>query len=547
MKVDTSKLPNRVDELQEMVRRMTTDHEKELREMQENLYKEHNERIEQQNKALEYFEQLQLMRRRLFGRSAERLSEEDRKQLWFFNEAELIVSSEEKEEKEVERVPVRAHTRVKRGRKPLPEDLPRVEVLHDIPEEDKVCGCGQRLQRIGADTCEKLEIIPAQVRVKRHIRPKYACKACEGSGDEENPAVRIAPAVPQLLPKSIATPALVAYIITAKFCDALPFFRQERQFQRIGIDISRQDMANWTIRVHHRVVPFLALLGQEIRRGPTVGIDETRVQVMNEPGRANTCQSYMWVFLGGMPEHRVVDYQYHPTRSGKVPLEYLSEYEGYVQSDGYEGYAELGRQPGVIPVGCWAHARRKYYEAKVVSKYSESADEALVWIDKIFEIERKLRDQNLAPDVFAGRRRERVTPLLEQLRSWLGTKQPQVPPSTLLGKAIGYTGEQWDKLESYLDSPFLRPDNNACEQAIRPFVVGRKNWLFSGSPIGATASAGWYSIIETAKINSVEPYLYLRFILSRLPESEDSRDYRMFLPWNVDKDSLLDFDSGHLF
>jgi len=208
------------------------------------------------------------------------------------------------------------------------------------------------------------------------------------------------------------------------------------------------------------------------------------------------------VFRGGMPEHRVVEYQYHPTRSGKVPLEYLSGYHGYVQSDAYEGYEELGRQPGVIPVGCFAHARRKYYEAKVVSKYSASADEALVWIDKIFEIERKLRAQDLGPEQFVEIRREQVYPLLEKLRSWLEIKKPQVPPSTLLGKAIKYTWEEWDKLERYLDSPFLSPHNNACEQAIRPFVVGRKAWLFSGSPVGAAADAGWYSIIETEKINS---------------------------------------------
>lgn len=546
MKVDTSKLPDRVEALREMIRRMVADHESELRALQENLQRERNERIEQQNKALEYFEQLQLMRRRLFGRSAERLSEHERKQLWLFNEAELIVAAEQKAENEVQRVPVRSHTRLKRGRKPLPADLPRVEVLHDIPEQDKICACGQELQRIGEDICEKLEIIPAQVRVKRHIRPRYACKACEGSGDEEKPAVRIAMAFPQLLPKSIATPSLVAYMITAKFCDGLPFYRQERQFQRIGIDISRQDMANWSIRVHHRVGPLLRLLREEIRRGPTVGIDETPVQVMKEPGRPNTSRSYMWVFRGGTPEHRVVEYHYHPTRSGDVPMEVLAGYQGYVQSDGYEGYEELGRQPGVIPVGCWAHARRKYYEAKVVSKHSESAAEALIWIDKIFEIERKLRAQDLAPEEFAQKRREEVTPLLEKFWSWIQAKKPQVPVSTLLGKAIGYTWGQWDKLVRYLDSPFVRPDNNACEQAIRPFVVGRKAWLFSGSPVGATASAGWYSLIETAKINAVEPYLYLRSVLSRLPESEDPKDYRMFLPWNIDKALLLDFDSGHL-
>jgi transposase len=547
MKLDPSKLPDGVEALRAMIRRMATDHETELRQLQDSLQKERNEGIEHQNKALEYFEELQLMRRRLFGRSAERLSEYERKQLWLFNEAERIVASENKAEEEVQRIAVRAHTRVKRGRKPLPEDLPRIEVLHDIPEEDKICACGQRLQRIGEDTCEKLEIIPAQVRVKRHIRPRYACKACEGSGDEEKPAVRIAPAFPQLLPKSIATPSLVAYMITAKFCDGLPFYRQEGQFQRIGIDISRQDMANWSIRVHHRVAPLLALLREEIRRGPVVGIDETTVQVLKEPDRPNTSVSYMWVFRGGMPEHPVVEYQYHPTRSGSVPLEYLSGYQGYVQSDGYEGYEEVGRQPGVIPLGCWAHARRKYYEAKVVSKHSESAAEALSWIDKIFEIERKLRARDLAPEEFAQQRRQEVTPLLEQLGSWIQTTKPQVPPSTLLGKAIGYTSNQWDKLVRYLDSPLLVPHNNACEQAIRPFVVGRKAWLFSGSPVGATASAGWYSLIQTARINAVEPYLYLRFVLSRLPESKDPEDYRMFLPWEIDKGLLLDFDSGHLF
>jgi len=293
MKVDTSKLPNHVQELHKMIRQMASDHEKQLRELQDDLQSERNERIEQQNKALEYFEELQLMRRRLFGRSAERLPEEDRRQLWLFNEAEVIAAKEQRQQGQ-ERVPVRAHTRIKRGRKPLPADLPRVEMIHDIPEEEKTCGCGQALTRIGAEACEKLEIIPAQVRVRRHVRPKYACKACEGSGDEENPAVRIAPAVKQLLPKSIASPALIAYMLVAKFCDALPFYRQERQFQRMGVDISRQDMANWTVRVYRRIDPLVQLLRQQIRSGSVVGIDETTVQVMNEPGRANTSKSYIY-------------------------------------------------------------------------------------------------------------------------------------------------------------------------------------------------------------------------------------------------------------
>jgi transposase len=546
MKVNTSKLPKGVQELHKMIRQMASDHEEQLRGLQKSLQKERNERIEQQNKALEYFEELQLMRRRLFGRSAERLPEEDRRQLWLFNEAEVIAAKEPLQQ-EPERVPVRAHTRIKPGRKPLPADLPRVEMVHDIPEEEKICGCGQELTRIGEEVCEKLEIIPAQVRVRRHVRPKYACKACEGSGDEENPAVRIAPVVKQLLPKSIASPALIAYMLVAKFCDALPFYRQERQFQRMGVDLSRQDMANWTIAVHRRIEPLVQLLRQQIRSGPVVGIDETTVQVMDEPGRANTSQSYIWVFLGGEPEHPVVEYQYHPTRSGNVPLRYLKDYRGYIQTDGYDGYGELGRQPGIVHSGCWAHARRKFFEARVVSKQTGSADEALARIDRLFRIERELRDQDLAPEVFVERRREEITPILEKLRSWLESRQPQVPPSTLLGKAIRYAVDEWPKLLQYLNSPYLRPDNNACERAIRPFVIGRNNWKISGSPAGATASAAWYSLIESSKLNGVEPYLYLRCILSRLPESTDLDDFRALLPWNIDKSLLLDFDSGHLF
>ena len=546
MKVNTSKLPNGVQELHKMIRQMAADHETQLRGLQKSLQKERNERIEQQNKALEYFEELQLMRRRLFGRSAERLPEEDRRQLWLFNEAEVIAAREQPKQ-EQERVPVRAHTRIKRGRKPLPADLPRVEMIHDIPEEQKICGCGEALTRIGEEVCEKLEIIPAQVRVRRHVRPKYACKTCEGSGDEENPAVRIAPAVKQILPKSIASPALIAYMLVAKFCDALPFYRQERQFQRMGVDVSRQDMANWTIAVYRRIEPLVQLLRMQIRSGPVVGIDETTVQVMDEPGRANTSQSYIWVFLGGEPEHPVVEYQYHPTRSSRVPLQYLKDYRGTIQTDGYEGYGELGRQPGIVHSGCWAHARRKFFEARVVSKQTGSADEALARIDRLFRVERELRDQDLAPEVFVQRRREEVTPILEKLRSWLENRQPQVPPSTLLGKAIRYAVDEWPKLLRYLDSPYLRPDNNACERAIRPFVIGRNNWKISGSPAGATASAAWYSLIESSKLNDVEPYLYLRCILSRLPESTDPDDYRALLPWNIDKSQLLDFDAGHLF
>jgi transposase len=539
-------LPNSSEEWQDLIRRIREEHEEQIRGLTASLEKERAEKIEYQNEALKHFEQIQLLRRRIFGRRAEKLSEEDRRQLLLFNEAEEILLAQGSERPNAQTVEVRAHRRRKTGRKPLPSEIPRVETIHDISDEEKQCACGQPMVRIGEEICEKLEVIPARIRVRRHVRPKYACHACEGSGDEGKAAVRVAPAPAQLLPKSIASPALVAYIVVGKFCDSLPFYRQEKQFARIGVDISRQDMANWSVAVYKRLRPLRQLLREQIREGPLVQIDETTVQVMGEPGRPNTSKSFMWVFLGGRAGQPVVEYQYHPSRAGKIPLEVLQGYRGFIQTDGYDGYRELGSQPGIMHVGCWAHVRRKFFEAREVSKNKGSADAALSSIDTLFKIERTLRDQDLTPDQFAHRRREQVEPVLEKLSAWLEERKSQVPPSTTLGKAICYAVEQWPQLIRYLESPLLSPDNNACERAIRPFVVGRKNWLLSGSPAGAEASAAWYSLIETAKLNGVEPYLYLCYILSRLPDGDDPEEYRLLLPWSISKESLLDFESGRL-
>ncbi len=528
-------LPETVAELQELIR-----------QLQASLEAERAQKIEYQHEALKHFEEIQLLRRRIFGRRAEKLDEEDRRQLLLFNEAEEILLARASLPPEPPEVDVRAHTRRAAGRRPLPPEIPRVETLHDISEAEKQCACGQPLARIGEESCEKLEVIPARIRVRRHVRPKYACHACEGSGDESRAAVRIAPAPEQLLPKSIASPALVAYILVGKFCDSLPFYRQEKQFARIGVDLSRQDMANWSIAVFTRIQPLVQLLRQEILQGPLVQIDETTMQVMGEPGRANTSKSYVWVFLGGQPGQPVVDYQYHPTRSGSVPVAVLRDYKGYIQTDGYDGYEQLAGQPGIVHAGCWAHARRKFFEAREVAKGKGSADVALGAISALFNAERTLREQDLTPQQFLERRREQVQPVLEKLHGWLEERHEQVPASTTLGKAIGYAWGQWPKLVRYLDSPLLGPDNNACERAIRPFVIGRKNWMISGSPAGAEASSAWYSLIETAKLNGVEPYLYLNYVLSRLPDSDKAEDFSFLLPWNIPKESLLDFESGRL-
>ncbi len=214
-----------------------------------------------------------------------------------------------------DKVEIAAHSRKKKGRKPLPKDLHRIDIIHDLSDEEKQCACGACLSRIGEEICEKLDYIPARLRVERHIRPKYACKSCEGVEDE-GPTVKIAPPPPQLIPKSNATPGLLAHIVVSKFADALPLYRQEKVFSRLGIDLSRAVMAKWMVQAAHGCNKLVELLRSEIRSGPLIGIDESPFQVLKEDGRSNITKSYIWVFRGGAPMHPVILYQYHQTCSG---------------------------------------------------------------------------------------------------------------------------------------------------------------------------------------------------------------------------------------
>jgi transposase len=416
----------------------------------------------------------------------------------------------------------------------LPADLPRVDVVHDLPAEEKVCGCGEALVKIGEEVSEKLDIIPQKVRVVRYIRPKYACRACEGSGDEGNPAVRIAPLPQQIIPKGIASAGLLAFIITSKYCDALPYYRQAKMFARIGIEIPRSTMCEWVIEAAKGCEPLVEAMRVHLKAGPVVQMDETPVQVLGELGKKNTSKSYMWVARGGDLKHPLLLYQYHRSRSKEVANDFLADYKGYLQTDGYAGYDEAGSTSGITHVGCWAHVRRKFFNAKSGSKKVGSADEALSRIGKLYMKERSLREllhaEKITEDEFQEERKAYCSPVLEQFHAWLTRRESQVPPSTLLGKAVNYTIGQWPKLVRYLDAAALTPDTNQVENAIRPFVVGRKNWLFSGSPKGALASSVLYSLVESAKANNIEPYRYLRFLFEQIPKAETKSDFQNLLP-----------------
>ena len=478
-------------------------------------------------------EENRLLRKAIFGSKSEKLPKGDAAQLSLFDMPENPPEEDEKS------IVVPEHNRKKPGRRPLPESLPRIDLVHDISEEEKVCGCGCRLSKIGEDVTEKLDIIPAKIRVVRHIRPKYACKNCEGV-DDPGPTIKIAPAPAQIIPKGLPSAGLLAYLLANKFCDALPFYRQEKRLARLGIDVSRQSMCNWAMTVAENCSDLLDLLHDEIRGGPLLNIDETRLQVLKELGRAATQKSFMWVFRGGVPNHPVLIYQYHPTRSGDVAKNFLEGYQGVVQTDGYVGYDFLKNRSDILHVGCWAHARRKFMDVKNAAAKGKksSADKVLHMIRQLYSLEKKAREEGLTPEEIIKLRQKDAKPILAKIKTWLDNRKGQLPPKSLLGKAVNYCLNQWRPLSNYIEEGHAGIDNNAVENAIRPFVIGRKNWLFSGTPKGARASAMLYSLIETAKANGLEPYSYLRFLLEKLPITNPT-ELKKLLPNRLSQKELI--------
>jgi transposase len=487
--------------------------------------------------------ELRLLRQKLYGPKSERMEVVDPEiQPHLFNEAEATAQ----ERGITEEIQVIQYERKKGGRRVLPENLPRIEQVHDIAQEDKVCGCGCMLSRIGEEVTEELDIVPRQCRVIRHIRPKYACRQCEGVESDKR-AIQIAPAPVQLLPKTIATAGLIASVVVDKYADGLPLYRQAGRFSREGIEISRATLSNWVVRVGELCDPLLQILREDLLAGHLINADETPVQILNEPGRANTTKSYMWVFRGGIsPPGSVVIFDYRPTRSAdEIVKQYLSGYSGYVQTDGYIGYEALS-ELSVTHVGCWAHVRRKFVDVvKAVDKAHKgkrrsgcSADVAVSKIRRLYNIEREAKKRELPDAELIEFRREHALPLLEEFHDWLKARIGSTPPKGLLGRAMNYAMKQWKRLVLYVEDPHVGLDNNAAENAIRPFAVGRKNWLFAGSPAGARASANLYSLVETAKANGLEPYRYLRYIFEKLPYATTPQDYRKLTPLHLDRNEF---------
>ncbi|MCP4011120.1 MAG: IS66 family transposase [Proteobacteria bacterium] len=491
-----------------------------------------NEQLNNQNQhykaqVLTLQEQLNLALARRYAASSEKISPD---QYLLFDEAETDTEIEWQDDEVI----VPAHTRKKGGRKKLPETLPRVDVIHELSAEERICPHdGATLAEIGAVTSEQLDIIPAKIQVIRHIRKQYACKCGQ--------CIKTAALPKQPIPKSMASPGLLAHIAVSKYQDALPLYRQETILQRIGVDIPRVTLANWMIQVGILIQPLINLLRDRILEYDIIQMDETTVQVLKEPDKKAQSKSYIWLQRGGPPGKPVVLYDYDPGRSAEVPKRLLGDFKGYLQADAYVGYNAVVADNGLTRVGCMAHARRKFTDAIKAQGKSKKRGEAhrgLLLIRKLYRVERQARNLKMdAPDRYSWRQKRSRT-ILDDIRKWLDKTLPQIAPSSATGQALSYLHNEWDQLIRYLDDGRLEIDNNLAENAIRPFVIGRRNWLFSTSVKGVKASANLYSLIECAKINGLEPYAYLRHVFTELPKAGTVEAIETLLPGDLKKEQI---------
>lgn len=495
MEKSLENLPNTISELHEIILNL----QQELK----------NERL----KNAYLLEQFRLAKQERFASK----SEKNIYQADLFDEAGIEKEEIEEEQNAIE---VKSHQRKKHPvRKPLPSDLPREQIIHDIKDEEKTCPCGTTLSRIGEEITEQLKFIPAKLSVVQHVRPKYACKPCQET-------VRIAPIPLLLLPKSNATPELVAHTIISKYADAIPLYRQSKIWNRVDIDLPRSTLCTWLINVAELCEPLVKIAHQEMLHNNYVQADESPIQVLKEPGRKDTSKSYLWVYRGG--NHVIFDYQ--QTRGGYHAQAFLKEFKGYLQTDAYSGYYFTEKITDIVHIGCMAHARRPFAQLAKLSKKEGLAIKALEYFKSLYAIEAYARDNQLSHDGRHKLRNEKAPPILDEFKTWLLHHSPKVPKQHQLGKAIFYVLNHWQALTNYLKDGQLEIDNNKIENLIRPLALGRKNYLFMGSPEGAKAGAIFYSLIATCTANRIEPYHYFCSMLHQIRFCKSEEDYRKLLP-----------------
>ncbi len=475
-------------------------------------------------------EQIRLGKQKQFGSSSEKTNYGQMSLC--FSEAENIAGLKT-EEPEFEEVTYKRRKRKGKRDEDL-AGLPVETIEYKLPEEKQICPkCSEPLHVMSKEIRRELVVIPAQLKVVEHVAYIYACRNCE----KTDISVPIKAQAPEPVIKgSVASASLVAMIMNNKYVNALPLYRQEKEFDRYGISISRQNMANWMIHCSQNwLEPIYDALRQTLLEQEVLHADETTLQVLKEPGRKANTNSYMWLYRTGKYAPPVILYEYQQTRSSSHPKRFLSGFKGFLNTDGYSGYHNLPED--ITVVGCLAHARRKFDESlKSLSKQEQAGSKALEGLEfcnLLFEVERKLSDCTIEERY--NKRLELSKPILDAFLAWLQKTKDIVLPKSALGKAIHYTLEQWKYLENYLLDGRLEISNNRAERSIRPFVIGRGNCLFSNTLKGAKASAVIYSIIETAKENNLKPVNYLTYLFEKLPNIDFKNKPEIlndFMPWS---------------
>ena len=478
-------------------------------------------------------ELIRILQKSRFGSSSEKtpLAEVDSEQLSIFNEAE---ASQDPKAEEPAFTTVKGHARLKKGSRKdgFLKELPVEEVVFDIADEDKFCGnCGTALKPMGKEFVrEEIEYIPASIKILRYYQLTYECPKCKHTDD---PYIIGADAPVSLMPHSLASSSSVANVMYQKYVNSVPLYRQEKDWEELGLRLSRATMANWVIRCSEDYfTPVIERLREELLKRDIVHCDETPVQVLKEKGKRPQTKSYMWLYrTGNDGKPAIVLYDYQPSRNGDHAVEYLKDFKGFVHSDGYSGYNKL---KGITRCGCWAHVRRKFVEAipkKPEGSPKTQAEIGRDFCDKLFHEDSKLKD--ISPEERFLARNEKERKILDEFWKWLDTVNAL--NGSALGKAVTYARNQRPYLENYLKDGRLEISNNPAENAIRPFTVGRKNWLFSDTPKGADASAAVYSLVETAKANGLNVRMYLTYLLTNMPDTDwrnDPESLDDMMPWS---------------
>ena len=491
----------------------------------EQVVVERDKTISNQQRVIKLLEeQLRLATIRKFATSSEKLPF----QITLFDEAEMEVALDELEEQLPQSSQTPTTSKKKRNRG-FPDALPRKRIELCLSAAEKAGASSTFFSKVK----EELEYIPAQLNVLEYWQEKAVFNV---DGQEQ---IIAAPRPNHPLNKCFAHVSLLAYIMVAKYADGLPLYRLEGMLKRYGNPVSRTNMANWIIRLNDVFKPLINLIREHQNQGHYINADETRIQVLKENGRSIQSDKWMWVTCGGPPGQPSVLFEYDPSRAGAIPERLLADFKGVLQADGYSGYASICQKNQLQRIGCWDHARRKFVEAiraadpksKRTKGKPSKADVAVAKIRKLYRIEAAIADCSDAEKY--RKRQELSVPLLNEFKIWLETNVTKVLKGSQTRKAMEHTLNQWEYLIGYCDLGYVNISNAKAENAIRPFAVGRKAWLFADTAHGARASATCYSLIETAKANQLEPYSYIRYVLEHIGSADTLEKIEALLPWNV--------------